>query len=94
MPGSRSRARTSGRSLPRGTIWSRSAAEAPAAIGRPTADHGRVGDTGRAVAVRDSKEPEGGRLAFTRREWGAFAEQVKNGAYDLGWVCGSILEFR
>lgn len=31
------------------------------------------------VGVRDSKDPSGPALAFTRREWAAFARQVKTG---------------
>jgi hypothetical protein len=33
-----------------------------------------------AVAIRDSKDPDGPLLAFARDEWNAFAEQVKAGA--------------
>jgi len=33
-----------------------------------------------AVLVRDSKNPDGPRLAFGRRAWGAFAAAVKTGA--------------
>ena len=32
-----------------------------------------------AVGVRDSKNPGGPALAFTRREWAAFVRQVKAG---------------
>ena len=39
-----------------------------------------VGTAGLAVAVRDSKEPDGPRLAFAADTWKAFAEQVKAGA--------------
>ena len=39
-----------------------------------------VGTAGRAVAVRDSQDPDGPRLAFAADEWTAFAEQVKAGA--------------
>jgi hypothetical protein len=38
---------------------------------------------GRTVAVRDSKNPKTGNLAFRDRAWGAFARQVKAGAHDL-----------
>lgn len=31
----------------------------------------------RMIAVRDSKHPEGGKLAFSREAWGAFAEKLK-----------------
>jgi hypothetical protein len=36
-----------------------------------------------SVAVRDSKNPEGPKLAFAAREWGGFARRVKSGGYDL-----------
>jgi hypothetical protein len=36
-----------------------------------------VGTVGPAVAVRDSKRPEGPRLAFAADAWKAFTEQVK-----------------
>lgn len=36
-----------------------------------------------AVAVRDSKNPDGPKLAFAAREWGGFARRVKSGGYDL-----------
>jgi hypothetical protein len=39
-----------------------------------------VGTAGSAVAVRDSKDPEGPRLAFAADTWQAFAEDVKAGA--------------
>jgi hypothetical protein len=42
-----------------------------------------IAAVGRAVAVRDSKEPDGGRLAFTPHEWSVFADRIKHGAYDL-----------
>lgn len=35
------------------------------------------------VAVRDSKNPTGPMLAFSRGEWHAFADRVKNGRHDL-----------
>jgi hypothetical protein len=38
-----------------------------------------VGAAGLAVAVRDSKDPDGPRLAFAADTWEAFAEQVKAG---------------
>jgi hypothetical protein len=31
----------------------------------------------RAIAVRDSKHPDGDKLAFSGRAWGAFAEKLK-----------------
>jgi Domain of unknown function (DUF397) len=38
-----------------------------------------VGTAGQAVAVRDSKDPEGPRLAFAANTWQAFAKNVKTG---------------
>jgi hypothetical protein len=35
-----------------------------------------------AVGVRDSKDPGGQPLVFTRREWRAFVSQVKTGTFD------------
>lgn len=34
------------------------------------------------VAVRDSKNPEGARLFYTRSEWAAFIDGVKRGEFD------------
>ena len=42
-----------------------------------------AGTAGRAVAVRDSKDPGGPVLAVTPRSWRVFIEQVKAGASDL-----------
>jgi hypothetical protein len=36
-----------------------------------------------AVAVRDSKDPDGPRLAFAPEEWTAFTAGVKAGDFDL-----------
>ena len=36
-----------------------------------------------AVAVRDSKDPEGPKLVFTPDEWRAFAAGVRAGQFDL-----------
>jgi hypothetical protein len=36
-----------------------------------------VGNTGRGVAVRDSKDQEGLRLAFTPNSWKEFTQRVK-----------------
>jgi len=41
-----------------------------------------VGDVA-AVAVRDSKDPDGPKLIFGPSAWQAFATQVKNGTLDL-----------
>ncbi|MFB4305856.1 DUF397 domain-containing protein [Actinomadura sp. GTD37] len=35
-----------------------------------------------AVALRDSKDPEGPRLAFAAAEWRAFARRVKASEFD------------
>jgi hypothetical protein len=42
-----------------------------------------VADLPGAIAVRDSKNPDGAKLAFTRREWKAFAAGAKGGRFDL-----------
>jgi hypothetical protein len=42
-----------------------------------------------AVLVRDSKHPDIGALAFTRAEWMAFIDGVRNGEFDLLWTAGS-----
>ncbi|MFF5110664.1 DUF397 domain-containing protein [Streptosporangium sp. NPDC000509] len=39
-----------------------------------------VADLGDAVAVRDSKDPEGPKLVFARNAWTAFVTDLKNGA--------------
>jgi uncharacterized protein DUF397 len=39
-----------------------------------------VGTARRAVSVRDSKDPQGPRLAFAADAWTAFAEHVKAAA--------------
>lgn len=36
-----------------------------------------------AVAVRDSKDPEGPKLMFAPEDWQTFAAGVKAGAFDL-----------
>jgi len=36
-----------------------------------------VGATAHLIAVRDSKDPDGARLAFGREAWAAFAAKVK-----------------
>jgi Domain of unknown function (DUF397) len=36
-----------------------------------------------AVAVRDSKDPDGPKLAFAPDEWAAFTAGVKAGEFDL-----------
>ena len=37
----------------------------------------------KGVAVRDSKNPKGGTLFFTRSEWEAFTTGVKNGEFKV-----------
>jgi hypothetical protein len=41
-----------------------------------------VADLGDAVAIRDSKNPDGPRLAFSRREMAEFAARAKSGRLD------------
>ena len=36
-----------------------------------------------AVAVRDSKDPDGPALAFAPEQWQSFTTQVKAGRFDL-----------
>ena len=36
-----------------------------------------------AVAVRDSKDPGGPVLVFTREQWRAFAAEIRNGGFEL-----------
>jgi hypothetical protein len=36
------------------------------------------------IAVRDSKDPDGPKLAFAPDAWGAFTAAVKAGEFDLG----------
>jgi hypothetical protein len=42
----------------------------------------QVRDTGRAIQVRDSKNPDGDILTFARAQWAAFTAAVKNGQHD------------
>jgi hypothetical protein len=42
-----------------------------------------VAATPTAVGVRDSKDPTGPLLVFTRTEWRAFVAGVKTGEFDL-----------
>ena len=41
-----------------------------------------VADLGDAFAVRDSKDPNGPVLMFTRDEWNAFVGGAKDGEFD------------
>ncbi|SPT58170.1 Domain of uncharacterised function (DUF397) [Actinomadura madurae] len=43
-----------------------------------------VADLVAAVAVRDSKDPDGPKLVFGPSAWQAFAVRVKSGSLDLG----------
>jgi hypothetical protein len=38
----------------------------------------------RAVAVRDSKDPDGPSLAFSPEAWTSFVAEVSHGAFDRG----------
>ena len=40
-----------------------------------------VGNTAHLIAVRDSKDPDGARLAFGREAWKAFAASLKADTY-------------
>ena len=42
-----------------------------------------VADLGAAVAIRDSKNPDGPKLAFSRRDMADFAARVKAGHLDI-----------
>jgi len=42
-----------------------------------------VADLGSRVAVRDSKDPDGPRLVFSRVIWGAFVQSIKTGVHDI-----------
>jgi hypothetical protein len=48
----------------------------------PNGDCVEVADLGSAVLVRDSKNPTGAVLAFTRTEWAAFLDDAKHGELD------------
>lgn len=41
-----------------------------------------VADLGAGRAVRDSKNPIGGHLTFSRDQWAAFTAGVRNGQFD------------
>lgn len=40
-----------------------------------------IGNAAHLIAVRDSKDPEGPRLAFGRAAWEAFAAKLKAGVH-------------
>jgi hypothetical protein len=42
-----------------------------------------VADLGGATAVRDSKDTDGAVLVYTRAEWAAFLEGVRNREFDF-----------
>ena len=42
-----------------------------------------VAGVSQVIAVRDSKDPDGPKLAFTSAEWRAFAHRIMSGAHDL-----------
>jgi hypothetical protein len=42
-----------------------------------------IADLGTAVAVRDSKDPDGPKLIFSPDEWRTFARNVTSGIHDL-----------
>ena len=41
-------------------------------------------DDGEHILVRDSKDPTGPVLRFTRAEWAAFLDGARDGEFDLG----------
>ncbi|MEV0622390.1 DUF397 domain-containing protein [Nonomuraea sp. NPDC050404] len=41
-----------------------------------------LGRSGELIAVRDSKDPDGARLYFTRAEWNAFRKGLVDGEFD------------
>ncbi|MFB4318689.1 DUF397 domain-containing protein [Actinomadura sp. 21ATH] len=45
-------------------------------------------DSDQLVAARDSKDPVGGTLAFSRGAWHSFVEQIKAGAFDASRIRG------
>ena len=47
-----------------------------------SADCVEVAETPDTVGVRDSKNPGGPVLVFTREQWRAFVEAVKDGEFD------------
>ncbi|MBO2451793.1 DUF397 domain-containing protein [Actinomadura barringtoniae] len=42
-----------------------------------------VADLAEACGVRDSKDPDGPVLSFTRKEWAGFLSTIKSDRYDL-----------
>ena len=43
-----------------------------------------VADLRAAIAVRDSKDPDGPKLVFPAADWQAFTDDVKAGRFELG----------
>lgn len=41
-----------------------------------------VGASGHGAFVRDSKDPDGPRLAFTAAEWNTFTRKLKTGGFN------------
>lgn len=61
-----------------GAVWNRSSASGP------NCDNCvEVAFVDNAIAVRDSKHPEGPILLFTQAEWDAFVGGAKDGEFDL-----------
>jgi hypothetical protein len=61
-----------------GAVWQKSVRSSPYSDNCV-----EVAFVGEAVAVRDSKHPEGPVLLFTQSEWDAFVEGAKDGEFDL-----------
>lgn len=60
------------------------------AVWRKSTRSGAYGDNcvevafkGDVIGVRDSKNPDGAVLAFTKGEWNAFVEGAREGEFDL-----------
>lgn len=62
-----------------GTEWRKSTKSGP---NTDNCVEARVGDDG-SIYVRDTKDRDGGTLAFTRDEWTAFVGGVKGGEFDI-----------
>jgi hypothetical protein len=42
-----------------------------------------ISQDGASVLIRDSKDPDGPQLVFTREEWDQFLEGARGGVFDL-----------